>query len=155
MSGCEEWQTVKSKKKRFAEDKSEESLTPWEPAMEIHGEGGPLTTCWLRSTKEFQLAYGSPEGKALQQVKNAIHEEAKWDDFKKITNPYEYVFLSWNRRSSRSVSTKQPLSRSYFKMIELWKQVGLTQEVTKLVDRDGGLKTAHAAEGPGGFIEAC
>jgi 23S rRNA U2552 (ribose-2'-O)-methylase RlmE/FtsJ len=164
MSGCEEWQTVKSKQRprrrcyiedTEANDKSDEFPATSEPTMEIHGEGGPTTTPWVRSAKEFQHAYGTPEGKALQQAKHAIQEETKWDDFKKITNPYEYVFLSWNRRSSRSVSTRQPLSRSYFKMIELWKQAGLTQEIAQLVARDTGLKTAHAAEGPGGFIEAC
>jgi len=50
---------------------------------------------------------------------------------------------------------RQPLSRSYFKMIELWKKLDLTKELATLVKRDGGLLTAHAAEGPGGFIEAC
>ena len=84
-----------------------------------------------------------------------FYQEGKWDDYKKITNPYEYIFLSWNRRSSRSVSTRQPLSRSYFKMIELWKRLDLTHVLSTLIERDKGLLTAHAAEGPGGFIEAC
>jgi hypothetical protein len=100
----------------------------------------------------------TPECRVLQQYKNQINDvytEGKWDDYKKITNPYEYIFLSWNRRSSRSVATRQPLSRSYFKMIELWKYVGIDAAVRELVERDGALHTAHAAEGPGGFIEAC
>jgi 23S rRNA U2552 (ribose-2'-O)-methylase RlmE/FtsJ len=159
MSSGEEWQTVTHKPKRkrcyIEDDKSDDTPVTSEPVMEIHGEGGPVRSRWVRSTKGFQHAYGTPEGKALQQVKHAIQNEPKWDDFKKITNPYEYVFLSWNRRSSRSVSTRQPLSRSYFKMVELWKHAGIAQEIAGLVARDGGLKTAHAAEGPGGFIEAC
>lgn len=131
--------------------------------LEIWGCGGPsavpLIVCEpaLTVKKKIQTIY-SPEGRALQQCKNEIdmfYQEGKWDDYKKITNPYEYIFLSWNRRSSRSVSTRQPLSRSYFKMIELWKRLELTTRLGSLVERDGGLITAHAAEGPGGFIEAC
>jgi len=86
---------------------------------------------------------------------NTAYYEGKWDDYKKITNPYEYIFLSWNRRTSRSVSTNQPLSRSYFKMIELWKLFGLQSFLGPLLTADTGLVTAHSAEGPGGFIEAC
>ena len=100
----------------------------------------------------------SAESRTLQQCKNEIdtcYEEGKWDDYKKITNPYEYIFLSWNRRSSRSVAQRQPLSRSYFKMIELWKRLDLWEDLFPLVKRDGGFCSAHAAEGPGGFIEAC
>jgi hypothetical protein len=40
-------------------------------------------------------------------------------------------------------------------MIELWKRLNLDTELEDLVLRDDGLVTAHAAEGPGGFIEAC
>jgi len=40
-------------------------------------------------------------------------------------------------------------------MIELWKEIDITKQLRPLVERDGGLHTAHAAEGPGGFIEAC
>jgi hypothetical protein len=43
----------------------------------------------------------------------------------------------------KSIAAIQPLSRSYFKMIELWDLLGLTATAT-----------AHSAEGPGGFLEA-
>jgi 23S rRNA U2552 (ribose-2'-O)-methylase RlmE/FtsJ len=128
--------------------------------LEVYGDGGPL----VEPPSPFigppvpRVILNSPESRSLQQAKNEIdlfYKEGKWDDYKKITNPYEYIFLSWNRRSSRSVAVRQPLSRSYFKMIELWKRLGLSDELEDLVTRDGGLVTAHAAEGPGGFIEAC
>ncbi len=127
--------------------------------LEIWDCGGPSTTPITSSTTlcKSRIIY-SPESRALQQCKNEInssYQEGKWDDYKKITNPYEYIFLSWNRRSSRSVTTRQPLSRSYFKMIELWKRLGLNEYLATLVRNTGGLVTAHAAEGPGGFIEAC
>jgi 23S rRNA U2552 (ribose-2'-O)-methylase RlmE/FtsJ len=129
--------------------------------LEVYDSGGPL----LGPPEPFSgpgpaslMTISSPESRSLQQAKNMIdlyYKEGKWDDYKKITNPYEYIFLSWNRRSSRSVAVRQPLSRSYFKMIELWKRLNLSSELEDLVERDGGLLTAHAAEGPGGFIEAC
>lgn len=91
------------------------------------------------------------------EVKNqidTIYNQGTWDDYKKITNPFEYIFLSLNRRMSRSVTTRVPLSRSYFKMLEMWKGSEMDTELALLIHRDGGLLTAHAAEGPGGFIEA-
>ena len=130
-------------------------------ALSIHGTGGPSTEALRRPdtpTDGLKRVLLTPESRVLQQYKNQIdsaYVEGKWDDYKKITNPYEYIFLSWNRRSSRSVSTRQPLSRSYFKLIELWTSMGFTAALQDLVIRDGGLHTSHAAEGPGGFIEAC
>jgi 23S rRNA U2552 (ribose-2'-O)-methylase RlmE/FtsJ len=128
--------------------------------IQYWGDGGPSTTPYIpntgTTTKCSRVLY-SPETRALQICKSDIdlsYQEGKWDDYKKITNPYEYVFLSWNRRSSRSVTTRFPLSRSYFKMVELWDTLDLNNYLESLVKRDGGVISAHAAEGPGGFIEA-
>jgi 23S rRNA U2552 (ribose-2'-O)-methylase RlmE/FtsJ len=129
--------------------------------LEVYDSGGPLygpPEPFSGLPPRSLLTISSPESRSLQQAKNMIdlyYKEGKWDDYKKITNPYEYIFLSWNRRSSRSVAVRQPLSRSYFKMVEIWKRLNLSKELEDLVERDGGLVTAHAAEGPGGFIEAC
>jgi len=131
--------------------------------LEVWGTGGP-SSIPLRPNTDLQppkhVYVCALENRALQQAKNEInlfYQEGKWDDYKKVTNPYEYIFLSWNRRSSRSVATRQPLSRSYFKMIELWKRLNLTTELAAFMQPSTGigLRTAHAAEGPGGFIEAC
>jgi hypothetical protein len=128
--------------------------------IQYWGDGGPSTTPYIPNTgtthKLPRVLY-SPETRALQICKGEIdssYQEGKWDDYKKITNPYEYVFLSWNRRSSRSVTTRFPLSRSYFKMIEMWDVLDLNSYLEALVKRDGGVISTHAAEGPGGFIEA-
>lgn len=128
--------------------------------IEVWGTGGPPEENIKLYTDAHakKAPFYTPESKVLQQCKNMIdnfYEEGKWDDYKKITNPYEYIFLSWNRRTSRSVAIRQPLSRSFFKMIELWKSIGITEAIAPLIARDGGLVTAHSAEGPGGFIEAC
>lgn len=126
--------------------------------LEIHGDGGPPNEAILPwdgfQTHRDRSMYRSPQSRALQQVKGEIQAAERWDDFKKITNPYEYVHLSWNRRSSSSVAARHPLSRSYFKMVEMWEALDFQTHLEPLVTA-GGLKTAHAAEGPGGFIEAC
>ena len=55
----------------------------------------------------------------LQDIKEKIHiYEKEWDNYKKYTNTYEYIHTN-NPYKKRSVSKYKPLSRSYFKMIEL------------------------------------
>ena len=91
----------------------------------------------------------TPLHEQVLAAKNEIDRVAPadhWDDAKKITNTYEYIFLSLQRRMRHSVSATLPLSRSYFKMIELWNLLGLDAASIK--------RTAHTAEGPGGFLEA-
>ena len=131
-----------------------------EGVIEKGGPGGPAGEPWIPWTTPPHTdshIIRTLESKALAIAKEEItmyYEQGQWDDYKKITNPYEYIFLSWNRRTSRSVCTRSPLSRSYFKMIEFWKYANITNELLPLVRRDGGLHTAHSAEGPGGFLEA-
>ena len=123
--------------------------------LEVWGDGGPPTTPIQKNKGQTKgKVFYSPESRELQKSKcdiNLFYQEGKWDDYKKITNPYEYIFLSWNRRSSRSVASRQPLSRSYFKMVELWTHLRLSEAFQAL---GTNICTAHAAEGPGGFIEA-
>ena len=108
-------------------------------------------------TTTYEAWLSSPLIAQTQTTKNqidTIYSEGVWDDYKKITNPYEYIFISLSRRMSRSVASRVPLSRSYFKMLEMLKNAELLKEIELLIERDNGLYTAHAAEGPGGFIEA-
>jgi 23S rRNA U2552 (ribose-2'-O)-methylase RlmE/FtsJ len=87
----------------------------------------------------------------LHRLKNRIDDmdhQNTWDEYKKITNPYEFVFLSLARRMQYSVAKKIPLSRSYYKMIEIWQSLNLAESIPAI------FVTAHSAEGPGGFIEA-
>jgi 23S rRNA U2552 (ribose-2'-O)-methylase RlmE/FtsJ len=93
------------------------------------------------------LTLHTPRHDELLRLKGeieAVHPAGIWDDAKKITNPYEYVFLSLQKRMHRSIAAVQPLSRSYFKMMELW----------NLLDLRDIQRTSHTAEGPGGFLEA-
>jgi 23S rRNA U2552 (ribose-2'-O)-methylase RlmE/FtsJ len=77
-----------------------------------------------------------------------LDKEHKWELAKKMVNPYELVYTHDDERLPPSLSMEHPLSRSYYKMIEIlhvlqfWKSQGRQ------------IRTAHVAEGPGGFIQA-
>lgn len=86
--------------------------------------------------------------KYIIDAKQEINDEFEyWDIFKKITNPYEYIHTPYNNK--QSVSKLKPLSRAYYKMIEIIKMFDLLQDY-----KDSFINSFHLAEGPGGFIEA-
>ena len=73
---------------------------------------------------------------------------SEWDKFKKFSNNYELIHISSNyRRKNENIAFYIPLSRSFFKMWEFIKDF-------KLLQINSPIRTAHLAEGPGGFIEA-
>ena len=83
----------------------------------------------------------------LNDIKHRIDKkEREWDNNKRYTNPYEYIH-SLIPNKKKSVAITKPLSRSYFKMIELIIFYKLDFPVQSL-------HSFHLAEGPGGFIEA-
>lgn len=85
----------------------------------------------------------------LKKVKTQIDScPNEWDKYKKYTNPHEYIH-SIIPNTKQSVCSLKPLSRSFYKMIEIATLLGLSNELPKL-----SCKTFHLAEGPGGFIEA-
>ena len=73
----------------------------------------------------------------------------QWDQVKRITNPYEYIHTQIPNYKM-PVSKYKPLSRSYFKFIELAHTFSLLSNF----DSQRTLNSFHLAEGPGGFIEA-
>lgn len=74
-----------------------------------------------------------------------------WETLKKKTNPYELIYTQENTECPASVSLIKPLSRSYFKMIEMMSALQFFDRLPKSVQK---IRSAHVAEGPGGFIEA-
>lgn len=55
----------------------------------------------------------------LNDIKNSLHDcQDEWDAYKKITNTYEYIHSIVPGRK-QCVSRLHPLSRSYYKMIEI------------------------------------
>jgi len=83
----------------------------------------------------------------LSEIKQKIdYREKDWDIFKKYTNPYEYVHSTVPYKKL-SVAKAKPLSRSFFKMVEII-------QTFQLATSSPPINTFHLAEGPGGFIEA-
>ncbi len=83
----------------------------------------------------------------LNKVKYEIHKHnTEWEVYKKYTNPYEFIHSNMN---NFSISGLKPISRAYYKMIEIMKRHSLLEEH---INRN--INTFHLAEGPGGFIEA-
>ena len=73
--------------------------------------------------------------------------DQSWDIYKKYTNPYEYIHtLIPNYK--QSVSKLKPISRSFYKLIEIYTMLHFDEDFGKSIN------TFHLAEGPGGFIEA-
>ena len=72
-----------------------------------------------------------------------------WDKMKKIGNPYELIFTSYNKkRKNDSISLYSPISRSYFKLWEIFFNFDL------FINKKSNINFVHLAEGPGGFMEA-
>jgi len=72
-------------------------------------------------------------------------KEKQWDSYKKYTNPYEYIH-SVIPIKKKAISKYKPLSRSFFKMVEIIN--------TFRIYFRNPIRSFHLAEGPGGFIEA-
>ena len=84
---------------------------------------------------------------SLNRVKQRINNHLfEWDTYKKCTNPYEYIH-SIEPEKNLSVCKYKPLSRSYYKMIEIIHTFELLKDTNDIT-------SFHLAEGPGGFIEA-
>lgn len=84
----------------------------------------------------------------LNDIKQQIDiYESQWEVYKKYTNTYEFIHTMIPYKKY-CISKYRPLSRAYFKMIELIHFFGLN------TDKKNPINTFHLAEGPGGFIEA-
>jgi len=96
----------------------------------------------------------------LYDIKNKINTYGRdWDEYRQYTNPYEYINTMMPNKS-RCISKYKPLSRSYFKMLELITFFDLcnnnpsSNSFETSENHTGVLNSFHLAEGPGGFIEA-
>lgn len=74
-----------------------------------------------------------------------------WDKMKKIGNPYELIYTTYNKKKKNdSISLYSPISRSYFKLWEIFYNFNIFEQFNK----NEKYIYAHLAEGPGGFMEA-
>jgi len=80
-----------------------------------------------------------------------LENNENWDKMKKIGNPYELIYTTYNKkRKNDSISQHIPISRSYFKMWEIFYNFDLFKNFNIHNEHI----FAHLAEGPGGFMEA-
>jgi 23S rRNA U2552 (ribose-2'-O)-methylase RlmE/FtsJ len=96
----------------------------------------------------------SEEELVLHKYRNRINDYEKilpslknWEYYKKVVNPYELIYTQKKYDNfPKSIYRLKPLSRSYFKMVEML-------ELINFFSMDN-IRSAHVCEGPGGFIEA-
>ena len=81
------------------------------------------------------------EFKELLRLKREIDKNSeKWEEVKRVINPLEFA------SSDIAVAKVQPISRAFFKMIEL------SDKLNPLPEKP--VRTLHLAESPGGFVQA-
>jgi len=121
-----------------------------------------FTTC-TPFTRPFQLEsnviehINTAEENALHACRNRItcYEHSllngrNWEYYKKVVNPFELVYTQKKYQNfPESICLLKPLSRSYFKMVEMVDLIGFYR-----LFPGEAIRTAHVCEGPGGFIEA-
>jgi 23S rRNA U2552 (ribose-2'-O)-methylase RlmE/FtsJ len=86
----------------------------------------------------------------INQYEKTLAPGRNWEYYKKIVNPFEIVYTQKKYPTfPESICFLKPLSRSYFKMIEML-------DLADLFGLWGNepIRSAHVCEGPGGFIEA-
>ena len=114
----------------------------------------PKTTNLVQRQMDCSLSENPPTVKISNSLSNYLYNikeklykrEKEWDIYKKYTNPYEYIHTVVPHRK-KSVSKYKPLSRSYFKMIEMINIFSIEYSTEPI-------RCFYLAEGPGGFIEA-
>ena len=117
----------------------------------------PLELSILQSS-ENKVYLSSSIYAHLCDIKQQIEKyQDTWDNIKKFTNPYEYIHSNITGNKT-NISKLRPLSRSFYKMIEIIKNNSILSQyhdtISQKPDNKMGITTFHLAEGPGGFIEA-
>lgn len=112
-----------------------------------------IINCLTESSFEIKTSYNINYtiSKTLHNYLINIKKEidkynSNWDNFKKITNPYEYIH-TYNNELKSSVCKLKPISRAFYKLIEIC-------NIFNILNINESIKTFHLAEGPGGFMEA-
>jgi len=123
-----------------------ESETPWEIHQSIQFQGAlPKLALIQEGWKEMEHANIIESKNKISNLES--HEE--WELRKKITNPYEAIFSGSSDTNFPSLAKVHPLSRSYFKMIEMLHVI----DFWRLVSKGVPFRSAHVCEGPGGFLQ--
>jgi len=94
--------------------------------------------------QSFELVVAKNSVKKYQ----GMEDWGDWNTAKKITNPHELIHIP-SKNLNNSIAYYIPVSRSYFKMVEMIHEFKLFENW-----KDKNMVIACLAEGPGGFIEA-
>jgi len=121
---------------------------PWKTVEWIQGPiFSTLPNPEVRYTDTWLTEYDTEIMKIKQQIEG-IDNEHRWEQAKKMVNMYELVYTHNDERLPPSLSIFVPLSRSFFKMVEILEVMSFFK------DLPAKFNSAHIAEGPGGFIQA-
>jgi 23S rRNA U2552 (ribose-2'-O)-methylase RlmE/FtsJ len=127
------------------------TYVPWEDNQFVTID---ITDIQTQEPFFIQEGWKEMEHPAVITCKNSIaniENADEWDLRKKIMNPYEAVF-SGDDGSFPSLVRLQPLSRSYFKMIEMLEHSDFWKDLQQTSSQP--FISAHICEGPGGFVQA-
>lgn len=86
----------------------------------------------------------------INKYKNDLFNNNLWSEFRKISNNYEIVNIILNNKNI-GISELRPLSRSYYKIIEIVNDYKLIKNLDKYFTNIN--KIVLIAEAPGGFLE--
>jgi len=119
-------------------------IPTWELFQDIsyHGEPPPCVLVqegWIEDEHDIIL-------KKKDEI-SAFEFANEWELRKKITNPYEAIFSTSDTKSFPSLALVSPLSRSYFKMVEMSYVADIWESIKMPII------SAHICEGPGGFLQ--
>ena len=116
------------------------------PRLGCEGRGRPI---YVDRVDAVRAHNANPSlALALTNMKAGIDQRAtEWNAAKRLTNPYEYIH-SLGPRARPAAAAKRPLSRAYFKLVEIGR-------LYDLFSSREPMRSLHLAEGPGGFVEAC
>lgn len=105
--------------------------------------------CKFSNEKDNDIFLSKTLHHYLMNSKEQINKyENSWDKYKKYINPYEFIH-TLIPDYKQSIAKFKPLSRSFYKCIEICNMLKLLDDYNNT-----NIKSFHLAEGPGGFIEA-
>ena len=135
---------------------SRDSSKPWDNYKLFRRSSVNILNIFNLESKENNHIISDEEA-TLHEYRNRINDYEtsltngkNWEYYKKIVNPCELVYTQRKYENfPESICFLKPLSRSYFKMVEILDLISFYSRI-----KSDNIRGAHVCEGPGGFIEA-
>ena len=91
------------------------------PELQYQGEiMSYLKPKYIKEVKADNIVLNKTLALYLTKIKNEIDSrQTEWDKYKKYINPYEYIHTSFPG-SKVSVCRLKPISRAFFKFVEIY-----------------------------------